>query len=68
MQKCDGYSIINVERLYTLSKEKVREKQDMERFIMKELIKWKDSKTRKPLILRGARQVRENIYIEAVWK
>lgn len=29
----------------------------MERNIMKELIKWKESKTRKPLILRGARQV-----------
>ena len=29
----------------------------MERFIMKKLKKWKNSKTRKPLILRGARQV-----------
>lgn len=29
----------------------------MERFILKELIKWKKSKFRKPLILKGARQV-----------
>lgn len=29
----------------------------MERNIMKELIKWKENKQRKPLILRGARQV-----------
>lgn len=29
----------------------------MERFIMKDLIKWKNSKSRKPLILKGARQV-----------
>ena len=29
----------------------------MKRFITKELIKWKNSSTRKPLILRGARQV-----------
>ena len=29
----------------------------MERNIMKELVKWKESKNRKPLILRGARQV-----------
>lgn len=29
----------------------------MERFIMKELIEWKQSKYRKPLILRGARQI-----------
>ena len=29
----------------------------MERNIMKELIKWKENKGRKPLILRGARQV-----------
>ncbi|MFR0823469.1 MAG: ATP-binding protein [Clostridia bacterium] len=29
----------------------------MERFILKELIKWKESKFRKPLILKGARQV-----------
>ncbi|MGB4610294.1 MAG: ATP-binding protein [Saccharofermentanales bacterium] len=29
----------------------------MERFIMQDLIKWKDSKYRKPLILKGARQV-----------
>ncbi len=29
----------------------------MERFIMDKLIKWKSSKSRKPLILRGARQV-----------
>lgn len=29
----------------------------MERFIMQELIEWKQSKYRKPLILRGARQI-----------
>ena len=29
----------------------------MERFIMEKLIKWKNSKNRKPLILKGARQV-----------
>ena len=29
----------------------------MQRFIMDKLIKWKNSKTRKPLILKGARQV-----------
>ena len=29
----------------------------MERFIMEDLIKWKTSKYRKPLIVRGARQV-----------
>lgn len=29
----------------------------MERFILSELIKWKESKRRKPLILKGARQV-----------
>lgn len=30
---------------------------DMERFLYAGLKKWKDSKTRKPLILEGARQV-----------
>ena len=29
----------------------------MKRFIMNDLIKWKDSINRKPLILKGARQV-----------
>lgn len=29
----------------------------MQRFIMEELVKWKNSKDRKPLILKGARQV-----------
>ena len=29
----------------------------MKRFILKELIKWKESKYRKPLILKGARQI-----------
>lgn len=29
----------------------------MKRFIMKDLLKWKNSKNRKPLILKGARQV-----------
>ncbi len=40
----------------------------MQRFIMNDLMKWKNSKTRKPLILKGARQVRKNIYIKAIWK
>ena len=29
----------------------------MERFAMEKLIAWKDSKYRKPMIIRGARQV-----------
>ena len=29
----------------------------MERFILNDLIKWKNSKYRKPLILKGVRQV-----------
>ena len=29
----------------------------MERYIMQKLLQWKESKTRKPLILRGARQI-----------
>ena len=29
----------------------------MERFILKELVEWKNSKYRKPLILKGVRQV-----------
>lgn len=29
----------------------------MERYALNDLIKWKDSKNRKPLILHGARQV-----------
>lgn len=42
MQKCD---IMNLEG------------DKMKRFITEKLIKWKESKNRKPLILRGARQV-----------
>ena len=46
----------------------------MKRFILEELVKWKDSKNRKPLILRGARQVGKtyilkqfgNMYYDAV--
>lgn len=40
----------------------------MQRFILNKLIEWKNRKDRKPLILRGERQVRENIYFEGVWK
>ena len=29
----------------------------MERILMKELVKWKESKNRKPLVIHGARQV-----------
>lgn len=36
----------------------------LERFIMKDLIKWKDSKSRKPLILKGARQVGKTYIIK----
>ena len=42
MQKCD---IMNLEG------------DKMKRFIAEKLVKWKESKNRKPLILRGARQV-----------
>ena len=40
----------------------------MYRYKLEDLKKWKSSKTRKPLILKGARQVRKNIYIKAIWK
>ena len=30
---------------------------EMKRFILDKLLKWKESKYRKPLILKGARQV-----------
>lgn len=54
LQNCDKNSIINTRDKYnTISKE---EKQ-VQRFIMEKLIKWKNSTTRKPLILKGARQV-----------
>ena len=36
----------------------------MKRFIMEKLIKWKDSKYRKPLILKGARQVGKTYIIK----
>ena len=36
----------------------------MERKIMKELLKWKNDKNRKPLILRGARQVGKTYIIK----
>lgn len=36
----------------------------MERFILKKLIEWKNSKTRKPLILKGARQVGKTYIIK----
>ncbi len=46
----------------------------MKRFILEELVKWKESKNRKPLILKGARQVGKtyilkefgNMYYESV--
>ena len=40
----------------------------MYRKIMNELKEWKDSKNRRPLILKGARQVREIIYIRTIWQ
>lgn len=38
----------------------------MKRFITKELIKWKNSPTRKPLILKGARQVGKTYILNAL--
>lgn len=40
--------------------------QYMERFIMQDLIAWKNREDRKPLILLGARQVGKN-YLEGIW-
>ena len=40
----------------------------MRRFIIEDLIKWKESKRRKPLILRGARQVGKTWILEEFGK
>ncbi len=40
----------------------------MERFILKKLIEWKNSKTRKPLILKGARQVGKTYIVKQFGK
>ena len=37
---------------------------NMKRFITEKLIDWKNSKNRKPLILKGARQVGNNVKFE----
>lgn len=39
----------------------------MQRYIKQQLIEWKNSYNRKPLILRGARQVGKT-YIKRVWR
>ena len=40
----------------------------MKRFIMEDLIKWKNSKYRKPLILKGARQVGKTYIVKEFTK
>lgn len=40
----------------------------MKRFIIENLRKWKESKRRKPLILRGARQVGKTLILEEFGK
>lgn len=40
----------------------------MKREIIKDLLKWKESSNRKPLIVHGARQVGKNIYNKTIWK
>ena len=40
----------------------------MQRFIMEKLVKWKESKDRKPLILKGARQVGKTYILTAFGK
>lgn len=46
----------------------LKEKKIMEREIIKDLLRWKEAKVRKPLIIHGARQVRKNIYSKTIWK
>ena len=40
----------------------------MKRFIIEKLVNWKNSKDRKPLILKGARQVRKTYILKEFGK
>lgn len=40
----------------------------MKRKIYNSLLAWKADSDRKPLILEGARQGRENLYFDGVWQ
>ena len=40
----------------------------MKRFALEKLKEWKTKPNRKPLIIRGARQVGKNMADERVWK
>lgn len=40
----------------------------MKRFIMQKLIDWKNSPTRKPLVLKGTRQVGKTYILKEFWK
>lgn len=57
LQKCDFYVIIIQKEVMT-----------MKRLIMEKLIDWKNNKYRKPLILRGARQVGKTYIIKEFGK
>lgn len=39
----------------------------MERFALSRMKEWKENENRKPLIIRGARQVRKNMDHEDIW-
>ena len=39
----------------------------MKRFITEKLINWKNSTNRKPLILKGARQVGKTYILKGIW-
>lgn len=39
----------------------------MKRFITEKLIAWKNSKDRKPLILKGALSSWKNLYFKRIW-
>lgn len=39
----------------------------MQRFITEKLINWKNSKDRKPLILKGTRQVGKTYILKKIW-
>ena len=40
----------------------------MQRFITEKLIGWKNSKDRKPLIIKGARQVGKTYILKRIWR
>ena len=40
----------------------------MERFILEKMLKWKNSKYRKPLILKGVRQVGKTWAFKRIWQ